>query len=698
MDLRRFNPRQRDAITHLGSPLLVLAGAGSGKTSVITQKIAWLIAEAGIPARHITAVTFTNKAAREMRERIQSVASKAETRGLKVSTFHTFGLNVLRSEASACKLKSGFSILDADDAKSVLADLLKRAAVDDKEWIAQVQHHISNWKNDGLTPLQVEALVPADDPKQVLAASAYLEYDRYLRACNAVDFDDLILRPVTLFRTHPEILAKWQRHIRYLLVDEYQDTNGIQYELVKQLTQISGALTIVGDDDQSIYAWRGARPENMHALQQDYPTLKVVKLEQNYRSTRVILETANHLIANNPHMFEKSLWSEKGFGDKIEIFPARTDEDEAERIASMILERRLNQKQRFADFAVLYRSNHQARILEFKLQHFKIPYKLSGGTSFFARSEIRDLMAYLRLLINPDDDNALLRIINVPRRRIGPTTLEVLGGYAQEREKPLYACIDELGLTTRMDPEAMRRLSQFHALIESCRRELLTGHGLKAIDDLLESINYRGWLSEQSSSEAMAERRYGNVIQLLEALRKDISRQDENAEDTLDSEEVDATAAPSTPDADESQIEAAIRKLVLRDLLEREEEEDDSDRVQLATLHAAKGLEFPTVFLMGIEEDLLPHRNSIEAETIEEERRLMYVGITRAQQQLTITYAKKRKQFGEMLETTPSRFLDELPTEHVIWHGKQALDPETAKQQGQNTLEALHALLKGASV
>ena len=698
MDLNRFNPRQRDAITHLGSPLLVLAGAGSGKTSVITQKIAWLIQEAGIPARHITAVTFTNKAAREMRERIQSVASKEHTRGLKVSTFHTFGLNVLRSEAAACQLKSGFTILDADDAKSVLADLLKRAEVDDKEWIIQVQNTISNWKNDGLTPAEAEAQLQGGDPKSVLCASAYLEYDRYLRACNAVDFDDLIFRPVTLFRTHPEILAKWQRNIRYLLVDEYQDTNGIQYELVKQLTQISGALTIVGDDDQSIYAWRGARPENMNALTQDYPTLKVVKLEQNYRSTRVILETANHLIANNPHIFEKSLWSDKGFGDKIEIFPARSDEDEAERIASMILERRLNQKKRFADFAVLYRSNHQARILEFKLQHFKIPYKLSGGTSFFARSEIRDLMAYLRLLINPDDDNALLRIINVPRRRIGPTTLEVLGGYAHERQQPFYACMHEVGLSARMDPEAMRRLTQFHDLIASCRQELLNGHGLKAIDDLLESINYRGWLSEQSSSEAMAERRFANVLQLLEALRKDLRKTDE----TTDIEEVrlndDGTSNEQQPDSgDESQIEAAIRKLVLRDLLEREEEEDDSDRVQLATLHAAKGLEFPEVFLMGVEEDLLPHRNAIESETVEEERRLMYVGITRAQQNLTITYAKKRKQFGEFLETTSSRFLDELPEEHVIWHGRQDVDPELAKQKGQNTLDALHALLKGAS-
>ena len=682
MDLNRFNPRQREAITHVGSPLLVLAGAGSGKTSVITHKIAWLIQEAGIPARHITAVTFTNKASREMRERIGNVARKDQIRGLTVSTFHTFGLNLLRREAAYAGLKSGFSILDAEDAKSVLSDLLKRESIDDRDVTASVQHTISQWKNDGLSPEQ--AMLQATEPQSVLAASAYVEYDRYLKACNAVDFDDLILRPVELFRHKPDLLTKWQAKIRYLLVDEYQDTNGIQYELVKRLTQISGALTIVGDDDQSIYAWRGARPENLNELNVDFPTLKVIKLEQNYRSTRVILETANALIANNPHIFEKTLWSDKGFGDRIEILPTKTDEDEAERIASMILERRLNQKKQFSDFAVLYRSNHQARILEFKLQHFKIPYKLSGGTSFFARSEIRDLMSYLRILINPDDDNALLRIINVPRRRIGPTTLEVLGRYAQERNQPLYACISEMGLTSRLDPEAARRLSQFQELIEIARRDLLVGQGMQAIEALIEGINYRGWLSDQSSSEPMAERRWGNVLQLLEALKKDLKNDDDDPEMA---EETD----------DDTAIEAAIRKLVLRDILEREEEEDDSDRVQLATLHAAKGLEFPDVFLMGVEEELLPHKNSVEAETIEEERRLMYVGITRAKQQLTITYAKKRKQFGEFLETTPSRFLDELPDEHVHWHGRDELYPEVARQKGQDTLSALAAMLKGES-
>ena len=684
MDLSRFNSRQREAITHLGTPLLVLAGAGSGKTSVITNKIAWLIQETGVPARRITAVTFTNKAAREMRERIRSVVPKEQIRGLTVSTFHTFGLNLLRREAKTAGLKSGFSILDGEDTKSVLADLMKREQLDDKELIKQIQNKISNWKNDGVNP--VEANEHANDPHAVLAASAYTEYDRYLRACNALDFDDLILRPVILFQKNPEILAKWQTNIRYLLVDEYQDTNRIQYALVKLLTNLSGALTIVGDDDQSIYAWRGARPENLQELSHDFPTLKIIKLEQNYRSTRIILETANALIANNPHIFEKSLWSQKGFGDRIEIFPARNDEDEAERIASMILERKLNKQKRFSDFAVLYRSNHQARILEFKLQHFKIPYKMTGGTSFFARSEIRDLMSYLRILINPDDDNALLRIINLPRRRIGPTTLEVLGQYAHERNQPLFNCIDEIGFKSRMDPEAYRRIEQFRAVIETCRRDLLTGSGLKAIDSLLEAINYRSWLSEQSSSEAMAERRWSNVMQLVDALRKDL-KLNNGLDDSGDDE-----------NADDDAIESAIRKLVLRDILEREEEEDDSDRVQLATLHASKGLEFPEVFMMGVEEDLLPHRNSIEAETVQEERRLMYVGITRAQENLTLTYAKKRKQFGELLETTPSRFLDELPETHVQWYGKKVADPKAARQQGQNTLDALRTLLKGESI
>ena len=683
MNLNRFNPRQRDAIRHLGSPLLVLAGAGSGKTSVITQKIAWLIQEAEISARHITAVTFTNKAAKEMRERINAVASKDLTRGLTVSTFHTFGLNILRREAAQASLKSGFSILDAADAKTILADLMKRESIDDKDVIGIVQHTISSWKNDGILPDLAQSI--ASDPQTILAATAYVEYDRYLKATNTVDFDDLILRPVQLLQTKPELLAKWQAKTRYMLVDEYQDTNGIQYGLVKLLTQLSGALTIVGDDDQSIYAWRGARPENLNELSVDFPNLKVIKLEQNYRSTRIILETANTLIANNPHIFEKTLWSDRGFGERIEIIPARTDEDEAERVASMILERKLNEGKRFSDFAVLYRSNHQARILEFKLQNFKIPYKLSGGTSFFARSEIRDLMSYLRLLINPDDDNALLRIINVPRRRIGPTTLEVLGRYAYERNQPLYACVPEMGMASRLDSEAARRLVQFHELIESVRRELFIGEGIRAIDSLVDSINYRAWLSDQSASETIAERRWNNVLQLIEALRKNLKSELEEGEEELDN-------------SDGSSIEVAIRKLVLRDILDREEEEDDSDRIQLSTLHAVKGLEFSDVFLMGIEEELLPHKNSVEAGTIEEERRLMYVGITRAKQNLTITYAKKRKQFGEFLETTPSRFLDELPRDHIHWHGKNELDPVVAKQKGEDTLNALRTLLKSESI
>ena len=683
MNLNRFNPRQRDAIRHLGSPLLVLAGAGSGKTSVITQKIAWLIQEAEISARHITAVTFTNKAAKEMRERINAVASKDLTRGLTVSTFHTFGLNILRREAAQASLKSGFSILDAADAKTILADLMKRESIDDKDVIGIVQHTISSWKNDGILPDLAQSI--ASDPQTILAATAYVEYDRYLKATNTVDFDDLILRPLQLLQTKPELLAKWQAKTRYMLVDEYQDTNGIQYGLVKLLTQLSGALTIVGDDDQSIYAWRGARPENLNELSVDFPNLKVIKLEQNYRSTRIILETANTLIANNPHIFEKTLWSDRGFGERIEIIPARTDEDEAERVASMILERKLNEGKRFSDFAVLYRSNHQARILEFKLQNFKIPYKLSGGTSFFARSEIRDLMSYLRLLINPDDDNALLRIINVPRRRIGPTTLEVLGRYAYERNQPLYACVPEMGMASRLDSEAARRLVQFHELIESVRRELFIGEGIRAIDSLVDSINYRAWLSDQSASESIAEKRWNNVLQLIEALRKNLKSELEEGEEELDN-------------SDGSSIEVAIRKLVLRDILDREEEEDDSDRIQLSTLHAVKGLEFSDVFLMGIEEELLPHKNSVEAGTIEEERRLMYVGITRAKQNLTITYAKKRKQFGEFLETTPSRFLDELPGEHIHWHGKNEIDPVVAKQKGEDTLNALRTLLKSESI
>lgn len=665
----QLNPRQKEAVLYIDGPCLVLAGAGSGKTSVITRKIAYLIEQCDMPARHIAALTFTNKAAREMKERASKLVKGSASKGLTVSTFHNLGLNIIRREHKSLGFKPGFSIFDSEDARSLLKELMLKEGDLDNDHLDLVQHQISNWKNDLVNP--AHALSRAQSPAEQTIAIIYQRYNQALRAYNAVDFDDLILIPVELFQTNAEVLGRWQRKIRYLLVDEYQDTNSSQYLLVQLIVGDRGALTVVGDDDQSIYAWRGARPENMSLLKQDYPSLRVIKLEQNYRSTSRILRVANHLIANNPHEFDKALWSEMGLGDPIRVLRCKNEEAEAERVATEIITQRLQKQYKFRDFAVLYRGNHQARLLEMKLQHHQIPYKISGGSSFFAKTEIKDVMAYLRLIVNPDDDNAFLRIINTPRRQIGTSTLEALGGYASERHISLFAALDEMGLQSRIPEKNLERLQRFAHWIKQVTHNSRGDKPVDAIREMLSDIDYEGWLHQNSASSKAAEKRLENVFYLIESLQKSL---DKTANDDED---------------EESRIEDAIAKLVLRDLLERQEEEDLSDQVQLMTLHASKGLEFPHVFMVGMEEDLLPHRNSIEDNNIEEERRLAYVGITRAQRTLSMTLAGKRKQFGEMSETTPSRFLDELPKDDVEWEGfgEQSVEKNLAK--GEETLSNL---------
>ncbi|RAU16536.1 DNA helicase Rep [Nitrincola tibetensis] len=667
--MNKLNPRQKEAVLYIDGPMLVLAGAGSGKTSVITRKIAYLINECGIEARHIAAVTFTNKAAREMKERAMTLLQKGEGRGLTVSTFHNLGLNIIRKEYKALGYKPGFSIFDDQDTKSLLKDLLLHQD-EDADQVADVQHRISGWKNEMLDPQQ--ALSTAVVPHEILAARAYEAYQRHLRAYNAVDFDDLILTPVRLFERNPDVLERWQRKIRYLLVDEYQDTNLSQYRLVKQLVGGRGALTVVGDDDQSIYSWRGARPENLVQLQQDFPSLRIVKLEQNYRSTGRILKVANILINHNPHVFEKTLWSDKEYGEPIRIIHNRNDDAESERIATEILDRHLRQRIPFKDFAILYRSNHQSRILEMKLQSFQVPYKLSGGTSFFARAEIKDLMAYLRLLINRNDDNAFLRIVNLPRREIGPTTLERLGEYASSRQISLFEACEEMGLQQALPAQACERLRRFSHWIAQLYDKCQSGDPIDAIRQMILDMDYEDWIRQSSSSEGVAEKRMQNVWFLVESLKSTLER--------LQEEDADAG------------INDAVSRLILLDLLDRQEEEDDSDRVQLLTLHASKGLEFPHVFLMGMEEELLPHRNSIESDTIEEERRLAYVGITRAQKTLTLTLAKKRRQYGEWQECAPSRFIDELPPDDLESEGLGEVSPTQNLARGRATISSLKNL------
>ncbi len=668
--MSRLNPRQQEAVNYVGGPMLVLAGAGSGKTSVITRKIAYLIQQCGIRAQYIVAVTFTNKAAREMKERVSSLLRGGEGRGLTVSTFHNLGLNIIRKEYAKLGYKPGFSIFDEGDIKALLTDIMQKEYAGD-DGVDEIKGYIGSWKNDLIIP--EEALANARNPKEQTAAIVYTHYQRTLKAYNAVDFDDLIMQPVKLFQNHPEVLEKWRNKVRYMLVDEYQDTNASQYLLVKLLVQERAHFTVVGDDDQSIYAWRGARPENLMQLKDDFPSLKVVMLEQNYRSTSRILKCANVLIANNPHAFEKQLWSEMGHGDAIRVIRCRNEEAEAERVAMEILTLHLKTQRPYSDFAILYRGNYQAKLIELKLQHHQIPYRLSGGTSFFARQEVKDLMSYFRLLVNPDDDNAFLRVINVPRREIGSTTLEKLGNYATTRKISMYTACDELGLGEHLDSRFTDRLSRFKRYMDNLRMQCAQNDPIAALRSMVMDIDYETWVRGQTSSDKAADFRMGNVWFLIDALKNTLEKDEEG----------------------EMTIEEAIAKLVLRDMLERQQEEEEgADGVQMMTLHASKGLEFPYVFILGMEEEILPHRSSIEADTIEEERRLAYVGITRARQNLAMTFAAKRKQYGEIIECMPSRFLDELPQEDLEWEGQEDAPVEVKAARGNDALAAMRAMLK----
>ena len=673
----QLNDKQLEAMKYTQGPLLVLAGAGSGKTSVITRKIAYLVKHCGIPSHRITAMTFTNKAAREMKERVTKLMTREEAKGLSVSTFHNFGLNLLRLELKNTPLKNNFSILDADDCKRILMDLMHRdnlSGAESKELIAKAMKMISDWKNDLIPPEQ--AHTTCETQEDVQFAHLYQLYERNLRAYNAVDFDDLIVMPARLLQENAEVRDKWQNRVRYLLVDEYQDTNTAQYILVKLLVGVMGQFTAVGDDDQSIYAWRGAKPENMALLQTDFPNLKVVKLEQNYRSTSRILKAANTVIGNNPHLFDKKLWSDKGHGDAIRVITCRNDDDEAERVVKDFITHKLMNGKSWKDYAILYRGNFQARVLETQLRQMQIPYKLSGGQSFFGRAEIKDLMSYLRLIINPEDDSAFLRIINTPKRAIGPVTLEKLGLFAQESNLSLLSAAGDQRLTMAIPKKATTQLAEFAEFINNFTRNLIEDdEPVPIIRQMMLEAGYIDYVKETAATPAQEKTKLDNIEILYSSIQSLINRAE---------------------DVDEKNIESVIRKMVLLDMLEQQQEEEDTDKVNLLTLHASKGLEFPYVYLIGLEEEILPHKNSIAADTIEEERRLMYVGITRARQGLTITLAEQRKAGGQMKQMTASRFLDELPQDDLDWLGRKKklagdIDP---KLQAQQYLENLRSLIK----
>ncbi|MEI8208761.1 MAG: DNA helicase Rep [Methylococcales bacterium] len=672
--MAKLNPQQQAAVKVIDNPLLVLAGAGSGKTRVITEKIAYLVKQ-GLPARHIAAVTFTNKAAREMKSRVSKLLDDTQIRGLRVSTFHSLGLDILRKEHKVLTYKAAITLFDEQDKLALIKNLITHGAKDcDIDQVDHYAHQIGQWKNAFITPEQ--ALTQATK-EHYSSAILYQEYTRSLKSYNAVDFDDLILLPVLLFQQHPSVLEKWQNKIRYLLVDEYQDTNITQYQLVKLLAGALGRFTVVGDDDQSIYAWRGAQPENLAQLQKDYSRLQVIKLEQNYRSTGRILKVANHLIANNPHTFEKRLWSELGYGDPLRVLSHKNDQVEAQQIVSEIIHHKFKNGGRYQDYAILYRGNHQSRLFEQGLRENNIPYLISGSTSFFSYSEIKDILGYLRLFVNPDDDAAYLRIINTPRREIGPTTLEKLGGYANERHISLFAASTELGLTQRLSEKSIHRLQKFHDWVLDTARRIDQGDRFSVIEQFIQQIGYEQFLKEESKSKESADRKIKNVYELIEWLKR-------IAEKNSPSEDGNSSKAP---------LAEIVAKIMLMDIMERNQEAEVSDQVSLMTLHAAKGLEFPHVFLIGIEENILPHQSSIDSNNIEEERRLAYVGITRAQRTCTFSYCTHRKRYGEVSESEPSRFLSELPADDLEWINKKQLAPEVIKERGKANLANLKSML-----
>ena len=662
--LSKLNQVQRDAVTHLDGPLLVLAGAGSGKTRVITHKIAYLIEQCGYAPRNIAAITFTNKAANEMRARVGDLLKNTNTKGLVVSTFHSLGMNILRAEAKLLGYKPQFSIFDSGDTWKIIGELTNTG---DKQEIRDIQTQISKWKSAFVSPEQAAQgnTESADSNEAEVHARIYARYQETLRAYQAVDFDDLIHLPVVLFKQHPEALLRWQLRLRYLLVDEFQDTNDCQYQLIKLLTDMRAAFTVVGDDDQAIYAWRGASIENLHNLRNDYANLRVIKLEQNYRSSQRILKVANHLINHNTKVFEKNLWSDHGIGDPIRIYAARDDELEAESVVMKLMSHKFEHRTKYSDYAILYRSNHLSRAFEEHLRAQRVPYTVSGGTSFFERAEIKDITAYLRLIANPDDDPAFIRAITTPKRGIGNTTLEKLGSYAGERHISLFEAAFQAQVEQELPARQYEELMLFCNFINRIQGRAEKDPCGELLDELLRAINYETWLYD-SHDPRMADSKWENVQEFIAWLKR-------------------------KAEADEKSLIAMVQTIALINMLEGKDQEPDA--VALSTLHAAKGLEFPHVFIIGAEEEILPFRDSDEKQ-IEEERRLMYVGITRAERSLQISYCNRRKRGKDWLACEQSRFLEEMPEDELVYAGGHAeAVPTVTKDEGMDKLAKLKAML-----
>jgi ATP-dependent DNA helicase Rep len=690
-----LNPAQNEAVRYLDGPCLVLAGAGSGKTRVITQKIAHLIEAKGFEPRHIAAVTFTNKAAAEMRERVGKLLEgktlttpgkegrKVPVNQLTVCTFHSLGVQILRQEAEHVGLKPQFSIMDSDDCFGMIQE---QVGSTDKGFIRKVQSIISLWKNGLIMPEEAIAIAANEDEHQ--AAIVYRNYVATLHAYQAVDFDDLIRLPAELFAKNEQVRERWQNKLRYLLIDEYQDTNACQYELVKLLAGKRAAFTAVGDDDQAIYGWRGATLENLGQLSKDFPKLHLIKLEQNYRSTVRILTAANNVIANNPKLFEKKLWSEHGMGDTITVTPCNDEEHEAESVVFRLSAHKFERRANFRDYAILYRGNFQARIFEQVLRRERIPYVLSGGQSFFDKAEIKDICAYLRLIANANDDPAFIRAITTPRRGVGNTTLEALGSFAGQAKVSLFEAVYMGGIEARLSPRQIEPMRVFCDFMQRLTDRAEKDAAGTLLDELMDAIHYEAYLYD-AFDERQAQAKWQNVLEFMEWLKRKGTKAE--PEGGANSEATGYDTADGFGDTGKNLL-GLIQTVALMSMLEGREE--DPDAVRLSTVHASKGLEYPHVFLVGVEEGIMPHRGGpddepIDDARIEEERRLMYVAITRAQRSLHLNWCKKRKRARETVVCEPSRFIPEM-----LLDDAPPPTPEEAPMSPKDRLASLKALLQ----
>jgi ATP-dependent DNA helicase Rep len=654
-----LNPQQSAAVLHVEGPLLVLAGAGSGKTRVIVEKIAHLVQSGRHPARRIAAITFTNKAAKEMRERVGKRIRGDGADGLTICTFHALGLKILQVEHAKAGLRRGFSIFDADDAAAQFKDLMPGAKPDA---VQAAQALVSRAKNAGLSPEQ--ALEAAQSTREREAAALYAKYQARLAAFNAVDFDDLIRLPVQLLETDADAVLGWRERIGYLLVDECQDTNDAQYRLLKALAGGKGHFTCVGDDDQSIYAWRGANPENLSQLAQDYPALKVVKLEQNYRCSNRVLRSANALIANNPHEHPKTLWSAQADGERIRVWECRDGAHEAEKVAAEIQFTAQKHGAPWSDFCILFRGNHQSRALEKALQLLRVPYHLSGGTAFLDRGEVKDALAWLRLLANPEDDAAFLRAVQAPNRGVGATTLAKLAELAQHAQLPLSRAAESIGLLKQLQPRAASALSGFADLVRGLRADAARLPPSELVRALNERSGLLAALRAQCKSEQMFAIRRGNLDELADWF--------------------DGARGGAGP----GELAASLA------LLSHADKGEAGNQVRLMSLHAAKGLEFRYVFIVGLEDGTLPHEASLDEGRLDEERRLLYVGITRAKEQLWLSHSREAQRWGSKLRLTPSRFLDELPAAELQRDGADPVaDAARKRERADAGFAAIRAML-----